>query len=96
MTAPRKKPGWAFWTIVVLVVLPVLYVLSSGPTLMIARTRVYNASPSGPAAPGIPIGLDVDVVVDTVDDWWSAVYSPLEAAADHPWGELLTWYWDLF
>ena len=27
----RKKPGWAFWTTVVVVLVPLLYVLSIGP-----------------------------------------------------------------
>ena len=31
MTEPRSKPGWALWTAVVLVGLPILYVLSFGP-----------------------------------------------------------------
>lgn len=94
----RKKHGWPFWFVVALIALPVLYLASSGPALMIARTRVFVASPSSsavPTAPGSPIGTEAELV-ETVDDWWRTVYSPLDGAADHPWGEPLSWYWDLF
>lgn len=39
MTAAGKKPGWAFWTTLVLVGVPVLYVASFGPACwIVSRT----------------------------------------------------------
>src|SRR4051794_21711435 len=40
MDDSRKKPGWAFWTVLTLTVLPGLYVASFGPACWIAsRTK---------------------------------------------------------
>jgi hypothetical protein len=38
----RKKPGWAFWAVVVLVALPVLYVASFGPACWLARDHLIS------------------------------------------------------
>jgi hypothetical protein len=39
----RKKPGWAFWTTMILVSLPVLYVASWGP---VCKLRFDDKLPS--------------------------------------------------
>lgn len=44
MTAAGKKPGWAFWTTLVLVGVPVLYVASFGPAVWATSRNL--ASPS--------------------------------------------------
>jgi hypothetical protein len=101
----RKKPGWPFWFVACVIVLPVLYIASSGPSRMIAvrsfpvPTPVSAVPTPTSAAPGSPIGLDFDCslgFVEEVDAWWAAVYAPLTWAADCAWGEPLYWYWDLF
>ena len=98
MDKRREKPGGLFWLIVATIVLPLLYVASSGPARMIAlRSYVVSVPSFAPpsSAPGTPMGLDVDLV-QTVDSWWITVYAPLDGAAEHAWGEPLHWYWDLF
>lgn len=82
MDEQRKKPGITFWATVLLVALPILYVLSSGPMALIAyETRIYKDGQS----------------VTSLQDWWPMAYRPLVFVAQKtPCGGPLRWYWDLF
>jgi hypothetical protein len=67
-----------------IVVLPVLYVLSSGPLHGVA---FRDAS---------IVGFDPDgiIVLYKPDDWWAKVYAPLIWASERPWGRPLRRYWN--
>lgn len=73
--------------IVIVIVLLVLYVLSSGPTQMIA----FRSLP-GPGR-GLPASVDLG-------KWWPKVYAPLVWMVDErlveSWSKTLKWYWRLF
>src|SRR5215471_11208257 len=47
MSTSRKKPGWAFWTTVAVVGLPLLYVASFGPTCWISSRTGFGAEAAG-------------------------------------------------
>jgi hypothetical protein len=84
MSDDRKKPLWP-WIVAVLIGLPVLYFLSSGPTRIVAfRHHNYYSSFYGEFG-----------VVDA-DEWWTTGYAPLEWASGQPWGKPVIWYWGLF
>jgi len=79
------------FAVLALAILPVLYVLSSGPvrsfTWNVSRTHVDTA-PGSPAQ---------SIVAIHIPDWWVTVYALLWWVATQPWGEPLVWgYWDLF
>ena len=44
MNEPRKKPGWVFWTTIVLFVVIVAYPLSVGPVFAVAYSYRANAA----------------------------------------------------
>ena len=46
MDESRKKPGWVFWTTVVPVGLPVLYVLSFGPACWLVESGKLAIDPT--------------------------------------------------
>src|SRR5689334_4788084 len=103
MSSKPTRPGFAFWA-TVLVVVVVLYVLSSGPARITAFSRVKSApfidhAKSHEIAPGIQ---KVDFVSygyfsrPEIAPWWLAIYRPLKWASDQPWGAPLCWYWSLF
>jgi hypothetical protein len=84
----RKRPGVAFWaTVVVVVIIPILYVGSSGPTsrVIYKQKTIIDTPPSR-----------LDVVVPVSEPWWSAVYAPLRWASAKWWGQPLQRYWSLF
>lgn len=85
----RRKRDWPVWFGVAMAILPVLYVLSSGPMQTVAfRGHVTQVG----SAPG-PIGVDLNIDPGT---WWPRVYAPLLWASDKSWGEPINWYWSLF
>jgi hypothetical protein len=43
MSESRKKQGWAFWAVVLFVVLPFLYVASFGPASWLVSRDAVNA-----------------------------------------------------
>jgi hypothetical protein len=90
MTEEQKKPGCP-WMVALLVGLPLLYVLSSGPMQTVAFRCHVTHSPD-------PAGSRAMIAESAVDPgvWWPTFYAPLWWAADQPWGEPLTWYWELF
>jgi hypothetical protein len=89
----NRRERWAKWTIVALVLMPVLYVLSSGPmTILAFRTRITRTSttlPNGSSA--------VQASAETnLGTWFPFVYAPVLWAVEQGWGESLFSYWDLF
>jgi hypothetical protein len=51
MTDPKPEQrgrGWAFYVLVILIALPILYVLSAGPAMWLGRNG-YLGGPSSPA-----------------------------------------------
>ncbi len=84
----ERKPLWP-WIVAVLVGLPVLYVLSSGPMQTVAFRR-YTAHAVG----GSRIGHSLTATKR--GDWWPKVYAPLLWAADQSWGKPVKWYWRKF
>lgn len=83
MPKPRE-PTAGFWIVVGLTVLA-LYVLTSGPTRMIACRRVTFT------------GVTSTTTKTTVyEAWWRQVFDPLRIAAEQPWGEPIRRYWNLF
>ena len=77
------------WTAGVVVALPILYVLSSGPmqTLLIRRNTIYSASGTVITQ---SIGLEPKVFS------WSKLYRPLTRVSESELGAPLIWYWALF
>ena len=75
---------WRFWAVVAM--LPVLYVVSSGPT------RMVGAYPQ--PLSGNRLVLEPDPL--SSGNWYSAVYRPLGWVRYYPWAKPLRWYWDLF
>jgi hypothetical protein len=90
MSEPRKKPLWP-WIVALLIGLPVLYVVSSGParTLLVEKRLVI---PTGP--PGTQLWIGPTVVVES--GRWKTLYLPLDLIAAQKIGALLRWYWDWF
>jgi len=88
-----NRERWAIWTFAIVIGVPALYVLSSGPMQTVAfRSHVLGVAP--PASPG-SAGLVTSRFVE-MGEWWPVVYGPLLWASDQPWGDRLNRYWDLF
>jgi hypothetical protein len=87
----QRKQSVVPWIIVTAVVIPLLYILSSGPMQTIAfRKHTLHAS-----APGISGAVMAETIVD-MGFWWPTVYAPLWWVSEQSWGEPLSWYWNLF
>jgi len=85
-----RRERWAKRTAVVLAAFRFLYVLSSGPTQIIAFRQYMTISHLGAGTYNLsPMRLPRGA-------WWVNVYAPLNLMSDYPWGEPLNWYWDLF
>ena len=84
----RNNISWSS-IVVAAIALPMLYVLSSGPMLIVAfRHNITNTSDEF----GRFISIDhVDAGV-----WWPQAYAPLVWVSEQSWGEPLTWYWEQF
>ena len=82
------KPVWP-WIVALLIGLPVLYVLSSGPLRTVAfRDRPILLSEQRFTSSSTR-------VIDR-GPWWPIVYAPLVWASNEPWGERLQFYWHCF
>jgi hypothetical protein len=86
----ERKSLWP-WIAAVLIGLPVLYLLSSGPSrsLLIQKRIVIPVGPRG-----VTLWIGPTVVVE--DGNWKTIYSPLDWAATQTFGAPLRWYWNLF
>lgn len=104
MSAKSKRPGFVLGAAVLLAVI-VLYVLSSGPTRMVAvevrsvPLRWISEEPL--VADRVLVGYDRTpvtriVVTVTTSTWWEVAYDPLVRASRQTWGAPIRWYWSLF
>lgn len=88
----NRQKNWSKrtkWNIAVLVILPTLYVLTSGPmrTVAIHRQGVYST--------------DGALIAETIGNEnsayrWSMFYAPLTWISQIEQGKPLSWYWSLF
>ncbi len=88
----NRRERWAMRTAVVVVYLLALYVLSSGPTRMLA----VHARIGTEALPGAPPHFVQRLVALEVDNWWAVAYSPLCWLSKRPPGVVLEVYWQHF
>lgn len=93
MSKERKKLVWP-WIVTVMISLPVLYVLSSGPMRMV----MMRMKSEGPVSASTTDGATVEIVEWSYCDGsrWLAFYRPLVWASQRRCGSPLNWYWDLF
>jgi hypothetical protein len=96
MSDIRKASVWP-WIVALLIGLPVLYLVTSGPM----RTVALRKHPV--PAPATTVSVTQRHVVEIrIGDyevggqWWSKIYRPLIWASGKPWGAPLNWYWRLF
>jgi hypothetical protein len=72
------------------VAVPLLYVLSSGPSLSFAFTwHQPTLHDEGDGNLGVTVNLDEG-------PWWPVVYAPLQWVSEQTWGDWLCRYWELF
>jgi hypothetical protein len=86
----RQKKASRRRIIVAAIALSLIYVLSSGPTQMLAFTwdhARYEDDGDG------NFELSVDV---HQGPWWPTVYAPLQWMSEQSWGEWIWSYWQLF
>lgn len=69
--------------------LPLLYVVSSGPTMTLLWTVRYNRTVDGWGRSRVNEVHEAGTV-------WPRIYRPLSWASNHWWGEWLDDYWRLF
>lgn len=90
----ERKKWRSGWMVAAALLVPALYVLSSGPTRTLAFRRHMTTVGTSTDGSG-RIGVDVSLF-DDHGVWWPKVYAPLVMLSEHPWGDLLNSYWDLF
>ena len=86
MNDDRKTSFWP-WMVALLIALPFLYVLSSGPARCVLMSQREIISDNGHH-------IFRSVIVNPGD--WNAVYAPLDWAARQKLGAPLQWYWRFF
>ena len=92
MSDELKRPLWP-WTVAVLVVVPVLYVLSSGPM----RSLAFRSIPLRNLDGTTDHSMGGPVLIRDEGMCWPIAYAPLVWVSEQPWGEsAISWYWDLF
>ena len=79
------------WIAALLFGLPVLYVLSSGPSQMLACRHRFDYS-----IPGGGFGQPVEKRVTDRGRWWPKLYAPLIWFSEKRLGEPINRYWGLF
>jgi hypothetical protein len=85
MSEEHKPRVWP-WIVALLIAMPVLYVLSSGPT----RTVAFHESSARTS------DTSVSFTFFAADEWWLNLYDPLIWVSQQSWGEPLNWYWERF
>ncbi len=89
----NRRERWAKWTAAALALTPVLYVVSSGPVKSVVyRRHVTHAST---ILPDGTTGI-IATCKQSYGNWFPLAYAPLLSASEHPWGEPVNWYWNLF
>lgn len=83
-------------TIWLVVVLPPLYVLSSGPLIPLAYYKSRVLVPKEAHKAFEEDGHYQEEIMVVVHGWWPATYAPLKWIAQRSWGAPLRWYWELF
>lgn len=84
----ERKPFWP-WIVALLLGVPVLYMLSSGPMQILAFRRTEERT--------LLSGGTVSVIyVDDQGACWPKVYAPLVWASQQRWGTQIFRYWMLF
>jgi len=84
----RKR--WVKRMALAAVVVPVIYLLSSGPMKTIAwRGHVTHSE----ITPGGPI---ISEMIADPGVWWLRAYAPLWWISEQSWGAPVDWYWHLF
>jgi hypothetical protein len=89
----NRRERWIKGTAIALVLMPVLYTVSSGPmTIFAFRRHVTHVSTI------LPDGTTGIVACSETScgNWFPAAYAPLLCASEQPWGEVVNWYWSLF
>jgi hypothetical protein len=89
----NRRDRWAKWTLAAVVVLPVLYIGSSGPMTMLAFrqhvTHMHTFIPDG----------EERIQATTHTDrgtWFPVAYAPLVWVSNQPGGDPISRYWSLF
>ena len=85
---PRRRLFWPPIVVAALAAIP-LYVLSSGPTLLVALRHNMTTSTDQFGRVAASDAIDVSA-------WWQMTYLPLVWASEQSWGEPLQWYWEQF
>lgn len=88
----NRRP-WAKRAILALVLVPLLYVVSSGPTKRLTFRRDVWTEPA--VLPDGTIGRTAHCRTDR-GKWFPIAFAPLLVASDQPWGKPVAWYWNLF
>ena len=86
MSTEHKRSPWLLMVAIVIGI-PVIYVLSSGPMISLAGRRQVLFKK-------LPDGRHSAVTLKNV--FWETLYAPLVWSADRKWGEPLNWYWSQF
>jgi hypothetical protein len=86
LSVRRNNSSWSS-IVLAAIVLPMLYVLSSGPMLILAFRHNITTTPDGH-------GRLIEIDYVAVHVWWPTVYAPLVWASEQSWGEPLHWYWE--
>src|SRR5262245_26756844 len=89
----NRRERWAKRTFAVVISMPLLYVLSSGPMQTVAFRRHTTSTPTLNSYGNNSVGTQ-----STVDlgQWWPIAFAPLLRASEQSWGKPLNWYWRLF
>jgi len=89
----NRRERWSKWTALALAIVPLLYVLSSGPLSMVAfHFRVVH-SPTV-----LPDGSSVVTATSEMDvsRWFPIAYAPMFWASEQVAGDVVFSYWMLF
>jgi hypothetical protein len=84
----QRKSVWP-WIASLLIGVPILYVVSSGPMQTVAfRNRITKFQED-------PDHVTMRSYVD-IGAFWPKAFAPLIWASEQSWGEPLNWYWGVF
>lgn len=88
----NRRKAWKIWAAGALAFTSVVYVLSSGPMLIVGFQSEISTAPAT-----LPDGTVVVATSETgPGEWFAIAYAPLIWAGEHSFGEPIYWYWELF